>query len=197
MERAIFLDRDGTLIEDVGYPHKIEQIKFLPQVAEAITLSNSHGFKVIIVTNQSGVARGYFTEDAVVEFNRYIVQALSAQGAIIDAVYFCPHHVEGAVERYRKDCTCRKPRPGMIQRAAADLDIELARSFVVGDKMSDVEAGRRATCKTVLLNEQNAVEAPDPLQFTDFIAPSLLEAVRWAIKLTWPEQHLTGLSVTG
>ncbi len=104
MQRAVFLDRDGTIIEDAGYIGEISRIKFLPMVSEAIKLLSESGFKVIITTNQAGVARGYFTEEAVKEVNRYIEETLATQGALIDRTYYCPHHVEGVVKEYRKEC---------------------------------------------------------------------------------------------
>jgi len=183
MERAVFLDRDGTIIEDTGYPHERDKIKFLPRVSEAIRLLNQNGFRIIITTNQSGVARGYFTEETVQEINRYIQESLARQGAIIDKMYYCPHHVEGTIEEYRKECYCRKPNPGMIEEAIGEFDIDSRNSFVIGDKISDIEAGRRAGCKTILLvdegspNEGEEVLTPDLHTATD-----LYQAAEWVIK---------------
>lgn len=184
MERAVFLDRDGTIIEDTGYPHERDKIKFLPRVSEAIRLLNQNGFKVIITTNQSGVARGYFTKETVQEINRYIQESLARQGATIDKMYYCPHHVEGTIEEYRKECYCRKPNPGMIEEAIGEFDIDSRNSFVIGDKISDIEAGRRAGCKAILLvsedslnEEAEAASAPDLHIVTD-----LYQAAEWVIK---------------
>jgi len=184
MERAVFLDRDGTIIEDTGYPHEHNKIKFLPRVSEAIRLLNQNGFKVIITTNQSGVARGYFTEETVQEINRYIQETLARQGATIDKMYYCPHHVEGTIEEYRKECYCRKPNPGMIEAAIGELALDSKSSFVIGDKISDTEAGRRAGCKAILLvskdslnEEAEAASAPDLHIVTD-----LFEAAEWVTK---------------
>ena len=115
-------------------------------MSEAIKLLNRNGFKVIVVTNQSGVARGYFTEEIVKEVNRYIQESSAKQGAFIDKTYYCPHHVEGVIDEYRKDCYNRKPNPGMLEEAASKLDIDLEYSYLIGDKVCDIDAGRRAGC---------------------------------------------------
>lgn len=184
MDRAVFLDRDGTLIEDTGYPHKISQVRFMPGAAEAIRLFKTNGYKVVVVTNQAGVARGYFTEEAVKEVNEYLVCTLSAQGATVDAVYYCPHHAEGTVEQYRNECHCRKPNPGMIEQAAIDLGIDLPNSFLVGDKDSDIEAGRSASCKTVLLASNGGEKRKPGQGMADYVASDLLDACRWICKLS-------------
>lgn len=180
MHKAVFLDRDGTIIEDVGYPHERSAIKFLPLVSEAISILNQNGYRVIVTTNQSGVARGYFTEDALRQINQYIRDTLAARGAVIDRVYYCPHHVEGTIKEYRKACDCRKPNPGMIQQATRELDIDLKRSFAIGDKPLDVEAGRRAGCRTILLGDDTGdtgAAAPD------YVAADLYRAVEWLLKV--------------
>lgn len=180
MERAVFLDRDGTIIKDVGYLNGRDKIMFLPKVSKAIKLLNGNGFKVIVITNQAGVAKGYFTEETVKETNRYIQKLLAEEGAFIDMIYYCPHHIEGIIKEYRKDCYFRKPNPGMIEQAARELDIDLENSFVIGDKSSDIEAGRRAGCKTILLaaedSSNNEEESP---VIPDHTAPDLYEAVKW------------------
>ncbi len=182
MQRAVFLDRDGTIIEDAGYTGEISRIKFLPMVSEAIKLLNESGFKVIIATNQAGVARGYFTEDAVREVNRYIKETLVKQGALIDRTYYCPHHIDGIKKEYRKECHWRKPNPGMIEEAAREFGISLTDSFVVGDKMTDIEAGYRVGCRTVLLVNQSSPEGEGTAPKPDFIAADLYQAVKWLIK---------------
>ena len=178
MGRAVFLDRDGTIIEDVGYLNECSQIKFLPKVSEAIRLLNRNGFKVIVTTNQSGVARGYFAEETVTEINRYMQESLANQGALIDKIYYCPHHIEGTIKEYSKECHCRKPNPGMIEEAARVFGIDLKGSFVIGDKISDIEAGHRAGCKTVLLADRGHPEEGIALK-PDYIAADLYEAVSW------------------
>ena len=148
--RAVFLDRDGVICEDIHYMKEPSQFKLILRVVEAIRLLNERGFKVIVVSNQSGVARGYLTEGDVKRVNLKMISELGDR-CHIDAVYYCPHHPEIGIEPYRKDCVCRKPRPGMLKRAAKDLDIDLKRSFLIGDKMDDVFAGHRAGCETILV----------------------------------------------
>lgn len=152
MNRAVFLDRDGVITEDPPhYAHRLDQLKLIPESAEAIKLLNKNGFKVIVVSNQSGVARGYYDEHDVQIFNRAMEEELKKKGAHIDAIYYCPHHPDAEIEAYRRDCDCRKPKPGMIKRAEKDLDLDLKESFMIGDKKSDIEVGHRAGCKTILV----------------------------------------------
>ncbi len=182
MERAVFLDRDGVIIQDVGYLDECDKIKFLPRVRKAIKLLNRSGFKVIVITNQAGVARGYFTEETVKEINEYIHESLAEQGASIDMIYYCPHHIEGTIEEYKKECYCRKPEPGMIEEAVRAFGIDLENSFVIGDKISDIEAGRRTGCKTILLAGEKILKSGDEMTvISDHIAPDLYEAVKWLV----------------
>ena len=192
MERAVFLDRDGVIIEDVGYLNECGRIKFLPRASEAIKLLNENGFKVIVVTNQSGVARGYFTEETVKEINRNICESLAKQGAFIDKIYYCPHHVDGTVSEYVKDCHCRKPSPGMIEEATREFGIDVESSFVVGDKICDIEAGHRVGCKTILLVGDSFLDKQREIApLTDYIARDLYEAVKWLLKLSGHENART------
>ena len=142
---AVFLDRDGVLIEDTGYPHLEEHLRLVPGAAEAVRRLNQLGYLCVIVTNQSGVARGLFSEDQMNAFNALVVRRLAAGGAVIGPVYACPFHAEARDERYRHpDHPDRKPNPGMILRAIADHGIDPARSFMIGDRPSDMKAARRA-----------------------------------------------------
>ena len=142
---AAFLDRDGVLIVDSGYPHRPDQLVLIPGAAEAVKRLNAAGYVTVIVTNQSGVARGMFSEETMHDFNRLLVARLAEGGGRIDAVYACPFHSEAADERYRHpDHPDRKPNPGMLLRAAAEHDLDLSRSFMIGDQPSDMEAARRA-----------------------------------------------------
>jgi len=142
---AVFLDRDGVLIEDTGYPHLEEHLRLMPGAPEAVRRLNQLGYLCVIVTNQSGVARGLFSEDQMKAFNTLIVRKLSAKGAVIGAVYACPFHSEGRVEAWiHPDHPDRKPNPGMILRAIAEHSIDAAKSFMIGDQPSDMEAARRA-----------------------------------------------------
>lgn len=142
---AVFLDRDGVLIEDIGYPHREDQLVWVEGAAEAVRRLNNLGYVAVIVTNQSGVARGMFSEDQMKAFNALIVRKLAAKGARIQAVYACPYHAEARDERWRHpDHPDRKPNPGMLLRAIADHGIDPARSFMIGDQPTDLEAARRA-----------------------------------------------------
>ena len=146
-----FLDRDGVLIEDCGYPHRAEDLKLTPGVAAAVRRMNQGGYRTVIVTNQSGVARGLFSEDRMHAFNALLIEALAEQGAVIDAVYACPFHADAVEARYRHpDHPDRKPNPGMLLRAIAEHHLDPARSFIIGDQPTDLEAGRRAGVKGYL-----------------------------------------------
>ncbi len=152
MNKAVFLDRDGVITEEPPYyAHKIDQLELIPKSAEAIKLLNESGFKVIVVSNQSGVARGYYQEKDIEIYNRAMKRKLEEKNAYIDAIYYCPHYSEATIEKYKIDCECRKPKPGMLKRAERDLKLDLKCSFLIGDKMSDIEAGYRAGCKTLLV----------------------------------------------
>lgn len=145
---AAFLDRDGVLIEDVGYPHREDQLQFVAGAAEAVRRLNGLGFLAVIVTNQSGVARGMFSEAQMHDFNDLVVRRLAARGARIGAVYACPYHAEAVDERYfHPDHPDRKPNPGMLTRAMADHGIDPARSIMIGDQLTDMEAAARAGVK--------------------------------------------------
>jgi D-glycero-D-manno-heptose 1,7-bisphosphate phosphatase len=185
VERAVFLDRDGTIIEHVDYVYDCSQVKLIPRASEAIRLLNESGFKVIIITNQPGVARGYFTEETVREINKYVQECLAKEGARIDEVYYCPHHAEGTIEEYAKECDCRKPKPGMIVRAVHELGIDLEGSFAIGDRTIDVEAGERAGCRTVLLADENQPNnMKETATIADYVAPDLYEAVKWLLEFS-------------
>lgn len=142
---AAFLDRDGVLIEDCGYPHKPEHLVLIPGAAEAVRRLKALGYLTVIVTNQSGVARGLFTEEQMHDFNALLIRRLAQDGGVIDAVYAAPYHADAVVERYRHpNHPDRKPNPGMLLRAIAEHGIDRARSLMIGDQPTDVEAARRA-----------------------------------------------------
>jgi histidinol-phosphate phosphatase family protein len=177
--RAVFLDRDGTINEEVNYLSDISQVKILPKSAEAIKLLNEHGFIIIIITNQSGVARGYFSEKTLKEIHNHLKSELQKDGAAVDAIYFCPHHPDDG-------CGCRKPTLGLIKKAVEDWNINLTSSFMVGDKLVDVETGKRAGCQTVLVltgyGEKEAKEMEKSDTHPDHIAKDLYQAALWIIK---------------
>ncbi|MGB9734576.1 MAG: D-glycero-beta-D-manno-heptose 1,7-bisphosphate 7-phosphatase [Conexivisphaera sp.] len=150
---AVFLDRDGVICYDVHYMRSPDQFELMPGVAEGIRRLNGAGFLVVVATNQSGIRRGYFTEEDLARIHARMLEELGRRGARIDAIYYCPCLPE-------EDCECRKPRPGMLLRAAEELGIDLGRSYMVGDKALDVEAGRAAGCTTVLVGDDPGAE-PD------------------------------------
>ncbi|MGD8875347.1 MAG: D-glycero-beta-D-manno-heptose 1,7-bisphosphate 7-phosphatase [Gammaproteobacteria bacterium] len=141
---AVFLDRDGVINRDSGYVHKKNEFHFLDGVFDACLEMSKAGYRLIIITNQAGIARGYYTEDAYHQLTNWMLGEFRRHGSKIDAVYYCPHHPLHGIGRYRRDCNCRKPAPGMILRAASEHSLDLSRSILVGDKATDIEAGRVA-----------------------------------------------------
>ena len=144
MKRAVFLDRDGVINRDRGYVHRWQDFEFMPGVFEATSRLSSAGWMLVVVTNQSGIARGYYTEDEYQALTHSMVEAFAQHGAPIAAVYHCPHHPSGRITALAVDCDCRKPAPGMILRARDELALSLADSVLIGDKLSDVAAARKA-----------------------------------------------------
>ncbi len=184
MKRAVFLDRDGTVIEEVGYLNRLDRVAFFPWSVDAIRVLNEAGLLVVVVTNQAGVARGYFDEALVRDTHALIDRRLAAGRARVDAYYYCPHHPDGVVESLRRTCECRKPKPGMIHQAACDLDIDVAGSFVVGDRWLDVEMGRAAGTAAVLVRTgygQNEERRPGDQVAADFVADNLMDAASWIL----------------
>ncbi len=185
---AVFLDRDGTIVREVDYLRSPDQLRLLPGAAAAIKRLNDAGFTVVVTSNQSGIARGILTEADLVHINSILSRRLARRGAHLDAVYFCPHHPEIGPAKYRRRCRCRKPSPGMLLRAAKDLDLDLKHSFSVGDTARDVLAGQRAGCRTILVRTGygRAAEAewdkcaPRTRSCpADYIADSIAQAVDW------------------
>jgi len=158
MKRAVFFDRDGTLIDEVGYLRTPGQVRLKPGAAEMIRRIKQAGLLVVVVSNQSGVARGLFTASDVDRANERMRELLAKEGARIDAFYYCPHLPTGTVPAYAKECDCRKPKPGLLHQAAQDFDIDLTESFMVGDAPRDVEAGRSAHCRTIFVGDLAAVD---------------------------------------
>ncbi len=156
--RAVFLDKDGTLIEDVPYNVNPDLMKLTPGAIEALQLLQRHGYKLIVISNQSGVARGYFPESKLVGVKEHLFKLCSRQGVMLDDFYYCPHHPDGVVLEYAIDCECRKPEPGLILRAVCEHNIDLQNSWFVGDILNDVEAGNRVGCKTILIDNGNETE---------------------------------------
>ncbi len=192
-KKAAFLDRDGTIVVDMHYSADPGKLEFLPGAVEAIKRFNQAGYLVVMVTNQSGVARGLFTEEELRDIHDVMLAQLEGQGARVDAVYYCPHYPEGKVIRYAFDCQCRKPRPGLLLQAARDWDIMLASSVLIGDRLRDVEAGRRAGCRTVLLKDSSGTDdQDDDIDVeADFVADDLLKAAQIVLKDEVPDVEVT------
>jgi D-glycero-D-manno-heptose 1,7-bisphosphate phosphatase len=186
MRRAVFLDRDGVLCAEEGYISDARQLRLIHGAVDAIRLFNQNGLAAVVITNQSGVARGYFTEETVAALNRAMHERLEEQGARLDAVYYCPHHPEGAVDKYRLACDCRKPATGMLRQAAEERNLDLKRSYLVGDKLSDIECAGRAGVKGILVLTGYGAEERKRLDQTPevhpaFIAADLREAAGWIL----------------
>jgi histidinol-phosphate phosphatase family protein len=155
---AVFLDKDGTIVDDVPYNVDAGRIVLSLRAAVGLRMLQRAGYALVVVSNQSGVARGYFALEALDAVEGRLRALLLAEGVQLDGFYFCPHHPQGRVMPYAVACLCRKPLPGMLHRAAADLDLDLPRSWLIGDILHDIEAGRRAGCRTVLLDNGNETE---------------------------------------
>ena len=183
---GVFLDRDGTINQEMNYLNDIAQFVLIDGAARGVQLLNQAGLKVIVITNQAAVARGYLTEQGLNSIHRAMQDKLRIHHATVDAIYYCPHHPTEGAAPYRRQCECRKPNPGMLTRAAEELDVDLHRSFVVGDKLSDLQAGHRVGCETILVRTGYGCEveqtlAGQPVQ-PDFVAANLLEASEWILE---------------
>jgi D-glycero-D-manno-heptose 1,7-bisphosphate phosphatase len=184
--RAIFLDRDGTVSEEVGYINHVDRLRLLPRTAKAVRKINESDFLAVLVTNQAGVARGYFKEELVRRVHRRLEEMLAQDGAHLDAIYYCPHHPTAGELPYRRDCSCRKPRPGMIETAERDLEIDVPRSFMVGDKHSDIVFAHAVGMKGVLVKTGYGLGeiegwSGDWTEQPDEISDDLLDAVDWIL----------------
>jgi D-glycero-D-manno-heptose 1,7-bisphosphate phosphatase len=182
INRAIFLDRDGTLNVEDGHITSPSQFRLYGFAAEAVRLINQSGMKTIVLTNQSGVARDYFTEATLVEIHKRMEESLRLQGARIDAIYYCAHHPDYGSPPYRLDCDCRKPKPGMVERAARDFNLDLNRCYAIGDRYRDIEAGHAVGVAGVLVmtgygREEYETQRRDWPRQPDYVAGNLLDAV--------------------
>jgi D-glycero-D-manno-heptose 1,7-bisphosphate phosphatase len=182
--RAVFLDRDGTIIEEVGYLDRAERVEFYPWTIDAIRAFNRAGLAVVMISNQSGVARGFFTETVVDHVHAHMAAMLAEGGARIDAYYYCPHHPDGKVVEYARPCECRKPGRGLIDRAVRELDVDPARSFVVGDRWVDVALARAVGASGVLVRTGYGMsveqQRPDDLT-ADAVVDNLIAAASWIL----------------
>lgn len=181
--RAVFIDRDKTLMEDPGYISDPQAVKLLPGVELAIKSLQQARYKIVVVTNQSGIARGMLTEDALEEIHAELRRQLSEKGVHLDAIYYCPYHPEGTVEQYAKESDLRKPKPGMLLRASAEMEIDLGDSWMIGDSARDVEAGQRAGCRTIRIRVRSAHaggggEDQDENVLADYAVRNLVDAAK-------------------
>ena len=182
---AVFLDRDGTLIEDVGYVDRLDRLRLYPWSIEAVRLLRRAGYAVVVVTNQAGVARGMISEQVVLEVRDRLQQDLARAGERLDGHYYCPHLPDAPLAAYRRRCRCHKPAPGMIRQAAAELALDPARSVVVGDRWTDVRLARAAGTAAILVKTgYGASQAADPAPAAaaDAVTSNLLEAAGWILR---------------
>ena len=187
MTKAVFLDRDGTINEIIYYPDigivdspfTVEQFKLLPGVGEVIKVLNQSEFKVILASNQPGIAKGHFSIDTFEKIREKMRAELAKHGARLDAEYYCLHHPEAKNEEYKKNCECRKPKPGLLHKAAKDLNVELPKSWMVGDGLTDIEAGKNAGCKTILIGRMKCelCRLMDEKNTPDYIVQNLYSAI--------------------
>ena len=193
--RAVFLDRDGTINVEKGFVHRREELEFVKGAAEALGSLNRAGYLVVVITNQSGVARGLYAEDDVKRLHRYMNDELMRAGARVDRFYYCPHHPESLDPAYRKDCECRKPKPGMVLRAMEELDIDPRSSYLIGDRARDICAGRRAGVMSILIREdENFQDETACDEQPDLVVKSLHDAVRFILKRNGMETTFSDLS---
>ncbi len=170
--KAVFIDRDGTMAKDVPYCSRPEDFRLFPNTAKAIRLLNEHGFKVIVITNQSGIARGYFTEETLAKIHDRMKSDLAEEGARVDAIYYCPHHPDD-------NCDCRKPKPRLLLLATKEHNIDLERSFVIGDLQMDIDMGKAVGCPAILVGDSPLMDnSGEP----DAIVSDVLEAARVILK---------------
>ena len=184
---AVFIDRDGTINEQMGYVNHISRFVLLPGTAEGIRLLNRHQYLAIIVSNQSGVARGYFPMELIDRVHAHMKDLLAKEGANIDGIFFCPHYPRGIVPEYSVECDCRKPRTGLVQKACEEFDIDMKNSYVIGDRCSDIELAERSNLQGIMvrtgygLGDIEYVLPHKPFN-PQHIARDLLHAIRWIIE---------------
>ena len=189
MVKAVFLDRDGVINELIYYPEQgvvdspftVEQLRLLSGVGVAINNFHEMGYKVILASNQPSIAKGYLSEETFDKIRRKMKEDLAKDGASLDGEYYCFHHPEAKVEKLKTNCECRKPKPGLLLQAAKEMDVDLSQSWMIGDGLTDVKAGKDAGCRTILLSRMKCelchlMDEEDTSP--DFIAPNLLEAAQ-------------------
>lgn len=172
MKKAIFLDRDGTLNIDYGYVHDIDHFHFIEGSIEALKALQEMGYALVLVTNQSGIARGYFTEEEFNQLTEWMDWSLEDRGVHLDGIYYCPHHPKG-VGKYKKECDCRKPKPGLLLEAMADLGIDPKKSIMIGDKLDDIIAGKQANVGTTVLVQTGKEVTEEIAVQADYVIDSI------------------------
>jgi D,D-heptose 1,7-bisphosphate phosphatase len=176
--KAIFLDRDNTLIEDPGYINNPDQVKLFEGASEALIALKAMGYKLVVVSNQSAVARGIVTEEALAQIHKRLEQLLAEEGVTLDRIYYCPYHPDGVIPKYRRKSDLRKPNPGMLLAAGKDMDIDLRESWMVGNSPGDIEAGARAGCRTIMVESRGHEQKIQPGERApDYKAVNLKEVV--------------------
>ena len=186
MRPAVFIDRDGTINEQHGYINHTSRFVLLPDVGKAISLLNKNDYIVVVTSNQSGVARGYFPITLVKETHELMEQRLARDNAHVNRIYFCPHHSDGIVPEYTKECGCRKPSIGLVKKAAAELDIDMEASYVIGDRLLDIEFAHNANLRGILvLTGYGKGELKYSMPYKSikptYVAKDLLKAVKWIL----------------
>jgi D,D-heptose 1,7-bisphosphate phosphatase len=182
---AVFLDRDGTLVEEAGYIDRLERLRLYPWSLDSVRLLGRGGFQIVIVTNQAGVAHGYYDEAFVRQAHAYLADAVRSAGGDLAGCYHCPHHPEGKVVEYRRACECRKPAPGLFVRAARELDLDLARSYAIGDRWRDVQAARAAGATPVMVRTgygARELDRPGGDVPPAHVAETLIDATTWILR---------------
>ena len=176
MNKTVFIDRDDTLCKDVGYCSRPEDLELFPGAGEGIKLINDNGFKVVVITNQSGIARGYFNEETLKRIHEKMKNDLAVYGAHVDAIYYCPHHPDDG-------CECRKPAPKMGLQAIQDMDINPSKSFVIGDRLMDILFARNLGCRAILISNPKGLEELQKAGVcADYVASNLEEAAEWILE---------------
>lgn len=195
MRKAIFIDKDGTLIQDVPYNVDPEKIVLEQYAGMAMQLFHKQGYMLVVITNQSGIARGYFKEEQLAGVQQKINELLLEYNVLLDGFFYCPHHPEGTISPYAISCNCRKPGPGMLQAASEQLGVDLKQSWMIGDILHDVEAGNQAGCRSLLINNGHETEwMINPRRTPTYIASDLLDAAQFITKVNG---HDTTISFTG
>lgn len=179
MQKALFIDKDGTLVENVPFNASPEQVRLTKGIVPLLQAARGWGYRIVVVTNQSGIARGYFSIGQMEGARDRLKELLLGEGIQLDGFYYCPHHPEGTLPEYRIACRCRKPQPGLLYQAAGDLNLALVDSWMIGDILDDVEAGNRAQCRTILLVNGNETEwVLNTMRTPDFMVNDFATGIR-------------------